>query len=349
MSDQRSSCSEAERNTVFNGLDNAVSYSAQMVAAYRALESEQEDALFQDLLAESLAGPAAMEDARLQTPEWIKGEGSAGGQKRRRVQYSRMAVRTKFIDDCIAQSLTSQEGLKQVVLLGAGMDSRAWRMPMPEGVSWFEVDMADVLLAKQKALSLLGAEISAPAGLDACGQLAPAHASALGQQFSRYPLRPDKWISFEANLEGDTWQKELKAHGFRPEIPTVWVAEGLLMYLTPEAVDKLLAGTSDLSCPGSTLVTMAFNEETLGRDDLTVGDYARTQAWDILKSSFKAGFPDKPTQWLEHRGWRAHQVLTYGEIAHQVAGMDSQYSFDVKAPGIAGRRVFFITASPTSQ
>ena len=62
----------------------------------------------------------------------------------------------------------------------------------------------------------------------------------------RYPLRPGTWTCFEANLEGGTWQQELEAHGFKPDIPTVWVAEGLLMYLTPEAVDKLLAGTSGM-------------------------------------------------------------------------------------------------------
>ena len=53
---------------------------------------------------------------------------------------------------------------------------------------------------------------------------------------------------------------------------------------------------ADLSCQGSTLVAMAFNEEALGRDDLTVGDYAKSPAWDVLKSTFKAGFPDEPTQ-----------------------------------------------------
>ena len=41
---------------------------------------------------------------------------------------------------------------------------------------------------------------------------------------------------------------------------------------------------------------MAFNEEVLGRDDLTVGDYAKSPAWDVLKSTFKAGFPNEPTQ-----------------------------------------------------
>lgn len=41
---------------------------------------------------------------------------------------------------------------------------------------------------------------------------------------------------------------------------------------------------------------MAFNEGALGRDDLTVGDYAKTPAWDTLKTTFKAGFPNEPTQ-----------------------------------------------------
>lgn len=49
------------------------------------------------------------------------------------MQYSRMAVRTRFVDDHIIEFLHSQPGKKQVVLLGAGMDSRAWRMSLPKG------------------------------------------------------------------------------------------------------------------------------------------------------------------------------------------------------------------------
>lgn len=76
------------------------------------------------------------------TQEWVNN----GGQKRRKVQYSRMAVRTRFVDDRITKFLHSQPGPKQVVLLGAGMDSRAWRMPLPEGKHYSSLSFVDPAL-----------------------------------------------------------------------------------------------------------------------------------------------------------------------------------------------------------
>ncbi|KAK9861294.1 hypothetical protein WJX84_009360 [Apatococcus fuscideae] len=339
------SVQSATEHQEFNGLNSAVSYSSQMVAAYRAIENGEEDGLFTDPLAEGLAGPAAMQDARTQSPEW-KHDAGLPGQKRRKAQYSRMACRTKFIDDCIQQFLHGQPGQKQVVLLGAGMDSRAWRMDVPSGVAWFEVDMADVLLAKQRTLSSLGAQVPAPAGPP--DKVTPAASKASSDQHYKHPLRSSSWVSLQADLEGASWQEELKRHGFRANIPTIWVLEGLLMYLGPKAVDSLLSGTSGLSSQGSMLVTMAFNEGALGRDDLTVGDYAKTPAWQTLKSTFKSGVPDQPQQWLQTRGWQAQQVLTYGEVAHLAAGKYGQFAFDTSTTGLAGRRTLFITASPTS-
>ena len=58
--------------------------------------------------------------------------------------------------------------------------------------------------------------------------------------------------------------------------------------------------------------------------------------------SFTACFDLRFIQWLEERGWRAQQVLTYGEIAQLVAGPAGQFAFDVKATGVAGAASPFV-------
>lgn len=55
-----------------------------------------------------------------------------------------------------------------------------------------------------------------------------------------YPLRAASWEGVAADLEGPTWAADLVAAGFDPQQPTVWVAEGLLMYLEPPSVAALL-------------------------------------------------------------------------------------------------------------
>ena len=133
-----------------------------------------------------------------------------------------MAVRTRFFDKLFTDA--AAVGARQAVILAAGLDSRAYRLPWPDGTVVFEVDQPDVIEFKTRTLAELGAEPTAdrrPVGID---------------------LRED-------------WPKTLLENGFDRTQPTAWIAEGLLIYLPPQAQDRLFDNITGLSAPGSRLAT----------------------------------------------------------------------------------------------
>jgi methyltransferase (TIGR00027 family) len=123
-------------------------------------------------------------------------------------------VRTRFYDDYLRTA-----GCRQVVLLGAGLDARAYRLPWPAGTTVFELDLPPVLALKDR---LLGA--------------APT--------CTRVPIPVDL---------RDAWDVPLRAAGFDPGQPTAWLAEGLLVYLERPAAQHVLATLTALSAAGSTI------------------------------------------------------------------------------------------------
>ena len=139
-----------------------------------------------------------------------------------------VVARTLFLDDLLAEAV--QQGCRQVVLLGAGFDARAFRLPWPPGTRCFEVDTPDVLGPKDQVLA---AEHAVPG----CERLV-----------------------VPCDLRDD-WPAALRAAGLDPAQPTAWIAEGLLVYSTAADVDRLLAKVTSLSAPGSWLgLTMTTRE-----------------------------------------------------------------------------------------
>jgi methyltransferase (TIGR00027 family) len=129
-----------------------------------------------------------------------------------------VAIRTRFLDDYLLAATAA--GCRQVVLLAAGMDTRAYRLGWPAGTRLFEIDQPDVLAFKNAVLNSRGA-------VPRCDRAALA-----------------------ADLRED-WTDTLLGSGLRPIERTAWLAEGLLIYLTAEEADRLLTATTGLSAPGS--------------------------------------------------------------------------------------------------
>ena len=125
-----------------------VSDTAFMIASYRALESERADALFRDPAARILAG----EHGR-QIIESMAGAGPRGGANTlwTRVMAWTVAMRTLIIDEFILSAIA--QGTDAVVNLGAGLDTRPYRMALPASLHWVEVDFDHVIQFKQERLA----------------------------------------------------------------------------------------------------------------------------------------------------------------------------------------------------
>jgi methyltransferase (TIGR00027 family) len=122
-----------------------VSDTAFMVAMYRAMEGDRPDALFQDPLSLKLAGERGR---RIMTALW----GSNWVKARHaRIMMWHMAVRTHIIDRFIAAAIA--EGANAILNLGAGLDTRPYRMALPGTLQWIEIDYAHVIELKESQLA----------------------------------------------------------------------------------------------------------------------------------------------------------------------------------------------------
>jgi methyltransferase (TIGR00027 family) len=133
-----------------------------------------------------------------------------------------MAVRTRHFDTLFTDATAA--GVRQAVILAAGLDARAYRLAWPAGTTVYELDQPEVIAFKSETLAKLGAE------------------PAADRRAIAIDLRED-------------WPKVLLGNGFDPTKPTAWIAEGLLIYLPPEAQDLLFDRIDELSAPGSRLAT----------------------------------------------------------------------------------------------
>lgn len=202
-------------------LASSVGATATMVAASRALASRGSARLLDDPFAEPLVRAVGhpfftkMMDGQID----LTADDAPFTEQQRREQ---IAVRTRFFDDYFRD--TGAAGIGQAVILAAGLDARAYRLAWPPGTVVFEIDQPEVMQFKTKTLAELGAAPTAErrtVGID---------------------LRHD-------------WPAALKAKGFDTAAPTAWIAEGLLVYLPPEAQDRLLDNVTALSAPGSRIAT----------------------------------------------------------------------------------------------
>jgi methyltransferase (TIGR00027 family) len=124
-----------------------VTDTAFMVAIYRAMESERSDALFHDPLARKLAGEHG---------ERIVASMSAGLRgwptaMRPRIMVWMMAIRTRIIDDFIVSAIA--RGADAILNLGAGLDTRPYRMDLPPSLAWIEVDYPRMIEFKDNRLN----------------------------------------------------------------------------------------------------------------------------------------------------------------------------------------------------
>ncbi|MFF9063347.1 class I SAM-dependent methyltransferase [Streptomyces sp. NPDC014882] len=258
----------ASQHTDGDGVDAGVGLTALLVAAARAIETHRHDNLARDVHAEHFvrAAPAcARWPVRIQQVP----DGDGNPLWGRFARY--FGLRTRVLDDFLLRSVRT--GARQVVLLGAGLDTRAFRLDWPSDCTVFEVDRAGVLAFKHRVLTDLSADPKA------------------------------KRVPVPADLRAD-WVAVLTAAGFDPAAPSVWLAEGLLFYLPAHAETYLVDTVDRLTAGGSALAFEAkLEKDLLAYRDSTIYTATREQIGiDLLHLFDKGPRPDSAGD-LAARGW----------------------------------------------
>ena len=189
-----------------------------------------------------------------------------------------MAIRTRYFDDFLHKTSHTTD-IRQTVILASGLDARGYRLPWPAGTVVFEVDQPGVIDFKVSALQRLGAQPTAEVrhvGVD---------------------LRED-------------WPAALAGHGFDAGRPTAWIAEGLLIYLPPDAQDRLFDHITALSPAGSRLATEfmpamdAFTDPPADRDEPEAEQWRRLGFHDNLAGLVYVGERSHVIDYLQQLGWQ---------------------------------------------
>lgn len=253
------------------------------VAASRAAETAGADPLIRDEFARILVSPAGAAWARLTDPDVAWLDGDPHGQRAHRLGIDYQAVRTHFFDDYFADAVNA--GIRQIVILAAGLDSRAYRLGWPADTTVYEIDQPQVLEYKAGILQSHGAVPSA----------------------RRHPVPIDL---------RDDWPAALSSAGFDRDQPTAWLAEGLLPYLPSDAQDRLFEKFTALSAPGSQVAIELFGMNTKSNTARWVRMRERL-GLDVNVGALTYHEPDRSdaAQWLADHGWRVRVVNNHDEMA----------------------------------
>jgi methyltransferase (TIGR00027 family) len=269
-------------------LASSVGATATMVAAARAQATNDPKPLINDPFARPLVEAVGID---LLT-RMVRGEvtlADLDDEHTRGVRRMKdnMAARTKFFDEFFltatgggnsAEAAASGD-IRQAVILAAGLDARAYRLPWPAGTVVYEIDQPDVIAFKTTTLAGFGAE----------------------------PTADRRTVAIDLRQD---WPTALREAGFDPDRPTAWIAEGLLGYLPPDAQDRLLDNITALSTVGSRFAT----ESIAGRDDLdedaikermkAVSARWREHGFDLdMTELIYFGDRNEAAEYLKSHGW----------------------------------------------
>jgi methyltransferase (TIGR00027 family) len=204
-------------------LASSVGATATFVASGRAMATKDPRGLINDPFAEPLVRAVGLDFfTKMMDGELDISTIENASPQRVQAMVDGMAVRTKYFDDYFIDATGG--GVRQAVILASGLDARAYRLPWPAGTVVYELDQPQVIEFKTTTLAGIGAEPAAT------------------RRTVPIDLRQD-------------WPAALKAAGLDVTAPTAWLAEGLLIYLPPEAQDRLFDNITALSVPGSTIAT----------------------------------------------------------------------------------------------
>jgi methyltransferase (TIGR00027 family) len=254
-------------------ITTSVGSTALFVATARALEAQKPDPLVVDQYAEifcrAVGGPAAAvldgkaPDHQLKSADF--GEHFVNFQ----------AARTKYFDEYFLRA--ADAGVRQVVILAAGLDSRAYRLDWPDATTIFELDRPQVLDFKREVLTGHGDQ----------------------------PRADRREIAVDLR---DDWPQALRDSGFDPAKPSAWIAEGLLIYLPATAQEQLFTGIDGLAGPGSHVAVEDGAPMQADEYEAAVEEERAAVAQGDGRVFFQLVYNERhapATEWLNRHGWNA--------------------------------------------
>jgi methyltransferase (TIGR00027 family) len=269
----------------------SVGSTAVMVAAARAAETRQDDPLISDPYADILVTGAGtgtwttlLDEKTVEQATAIDPE--VGNIFRHMRNYQ--AVRTHFFDEHFTRAAAA--GIRQIVILASGLDSRAYRLEWPAGTTVFEIDQPKVLEYKAETLA----------------------------QNDVLPRAVHHEVPVD--LRND-WPKALKDNGFDAAKPTAWLAEGLLMYLPADAQDRLFKQITELSAPGSRIAadtvgvrSDARRAQMQERFEKIAAELGIEREFDVQELMYNDPDRANVAEWLRANGWQADAVTSQDEM-----------------------------------
>ncbi|SBS76727.1 putative S-adenosyl-L-methionine-dependent methyltransferase MAV_5150 [uncultured Mycobacterium sp.] len=266
---------------------------ALAVAAQRAAETAQDNPLIHDEFAAVLVAAA-------QDPGWLTiasgdtswlGADNDIGQRAAQAGREYVATRTVFFDEFCAKA--AGLGIDQFVILAAGLDARAYRLPALTGRRVYEIDQPAVQAFKDAALTAHGAT----------------------------PLADLTPVSVD--LRDQRWPLMLADAGWDHSVPTAWLVEGLLPYLTSAEHDALFDLLTALSPPDSRIAAEVYHHATTHLGDKRLSTW-RNGAADIddalgVDVDVTAFIKDTDTSdtaaWLTQHGWSVKTLDSRDEMS----------------------------------
>lgn len=254
-------------------ITTSVGSTALSVATARALEAQKPDPLaidpFAEVFCRAVGGNASdvldgkNPEHQLKTPDW--GDHFVTFQ----------GARTRYFDDYFRRA--ADAGVRQIVILAAGLDSRAYRLPWPDATTIFELDRPQVLDFKREVLAEQGAKSTAE------------------RREVAVDLRDD-------------WPKALQDSGFDAAKPSAWIAEGLLIYLPAAAQQQLFTGIDALASTGSHVAVEDGAPMPAEAFQAAVESERVANAEGDERSFFKLIYNEQHApaqQWFGEHGWTA--------------------------------------------
>ncbi|WP_405165362.1 SAM-dependent methyltransferase [Nocardia sp. NBC_01499] len=238
-----------------------VALTAIGVAVIRARESRRPDRLYDDPLAQRFVDAARRSYGEEGAQRWARLEALAD------TFFEGRTVGVRLVDDRMVAAV--EAGCRQIVILGAGLDTRAFRLTLPADVRFFEIDLPELFAFKE-----------------------PVLADAV-PKYDRTVIAADL---------REEWSEMLRAKGFRADVPTYWVDEGSLGYLGRADALRVAETLTELSAPGSQFGAGRFHVDRnlphyteLGR---LVGGEHHGEGRDL------SGLGPDAQNWLTAHGWR---------------------------------------------